>query len=256
MPSTCGAFHGAIARTTPYGSRSIKADLPSSLGLSTLPFTEGTKPPIVKHPSTARLKSKSVIEETAPVSTFEYLYAVSLRCLSSSAAFSKTSRLCDGFVLLQVLNAFCADATAFNASCSLAAEHFQHTLLSFGEVTSKVFSVVISLPSRNRGTVEEGPKPAWDSPFVPFVCDMAEMQATGAFDLLCHSIRVVVLCSAKIGYCLRVRSAREQFNEACKLRMWAKCTVGIIMTSPITLVGCRRHVIRQAFRGTCTSSVC
>lgn len=95
--------------------------------------------------------------------------ASSSRSLKIAAALRKTSLLYAGFVLLHDFRAFCAASTAFSASETDAAEHFQHVLLSRGEVTSNVLDVMICSPLNQRGTVDELSNAAWALPFVPFV---------------------------------------------------------------------------------------
>ena len=87
-----------------------------------------------------------------PVSKSMYSLSSSVRLLSISLALSRMSRLNEGFVLDQAGKAAWAASTASIACFLETAEPFQITLLVTGETTSKVVSLVISLPLIISGT--------------------------------------------------------------------------------------------------------
>ena len=150
---TRAIYHGAMPKTTPYGSLYMRALLPSSAGTGMLPVTVTILPATSLNCSMLEGRLKYLDSPSSdPVSISMYSQTSSPRLLSISLALSRMSRLNEGFVLDHAGKAAWAASTASMACCLETEEPFQINFPVTGETTSKVVSLVTSLPLMRRGT--------------------------------------------------------------------------------------------------------
>ena len=146
-------YHGAMPRTTPYGSFNIIALLSSLSYRGTWPTTFITLPATSRNCSILLFMSNAAQGSAAPVSNRTYSVSSSAREATTSAALRKMSRRVADFIFDQAANASWAPSAACRASDLDAEEHSHRTLFVPGFTTLTVVFVLISCPLICRGTL-------------------------------------------------------------------------------------------------------
>ena len=146
-------YHGAMPRTTPYGSFNIIALLSSSSYRGTWPTTLLTLPATSRNCSILPFMLNAAQGSVAPVSNRTYSVSSSAREATTLAALRKMSRRVAAFIFDQAANASWAPSAAFRASNMDAEEHSHRTLPVPGFTTLNVVFVLISCPLICRGMV-------------------------------------------------------------------------------------------------------